>query len=51
MELRVKPLILKSYLSNRRQKCQVDKFVSSERFIECGVPQGSILGPLLVSIC
>ena len=39
--------ILKSYLSNRRQKCQVDKFVSSERFIECGVPQGSILGPLL----
>ena len=39
--------ILKSYLSNRRQKCQVDKFVSSERFIECGIPQGSILGPLL----
>ena len=39
--------ILKSYLSNRRQKCQVDRFVSSERFIECGVPQGSILGPLL----
>ena len=39
--------ILKSYLSNRRQKCQVDKFVSSECFIECGVPQGSILGPLL----
>ena len=39
--------ILKSYLSNRRQKCQVDRFVSSERFTECGVPQGSILGPLL----
>ena len=39
--------ILKSYLSNRRQKCQVDRFVSSERFIECGVPQVSILGPLL----
>ena len=37
--------ILKSYLSNRPQKCQVDRFVSSERFIECGVPQGSILGP------
>ena len=36
--------ILKSYLSNRRKKCQVDRFVSSERFIECGVPQGSILG-------
>ena len=39
--------ILKSYLSNRRQKCQVDRFVPSERFIECGVLQGSILGPLL----
>ena len=39
--------ILKSYLSKRRQKCQVGRFVSSERFIECGVPQGSILGPLL----
>ena len=39
--------ILKLYLSNRRQKCQVDRFVSPERFIECGVPQGSILGPLL----
>ena len=38
--------ILTSYLSNRRQKCQVDRFVSSEHFIECGVPQGSILRPL-----
>ena len=43
--------ILKSYFSNRRQKCQVDSFVSSERFIECGVPQGSILGPLLFLLC
>ena len=25
----------------------MDRFVSSERFIECGVPQGSILRPLL----
>ena len=39
--------LLTSYLSNRHQKCQIDNFVSSEHLIKCGVPQGSILGPLL----
>ena len=39
--------LLKSYLSNRHQKCQIDSFISSEKLIKCGVPQGSILGPLL----
>ena len=39
--------LLKSYLSNRHQKCQIDHFISSEHLIKCGVPQGSILGPLL----
>jgi hypothetical protein len=39
--------LLKSYLSNRHKKCQVENFVSSEHLIKCGVPQGSILGPLL----
>jgi retron-type reverse transcriptase len=38
--------LLKSYLSNRHQKCQVESF-ASEHLIKCGVPQGSILGPLL----
>ena len=37
---------LKSYLSNRSQKCQIQGSVSSEKLIKCGVPQGSILGPL-----
>ncbi len=39
--------LLKSYLSNRHQKCQIDNFISSEHLIKCGVPQSSILGPLL----
>ena len=38
---------LKSYLSeDRSQKYQIQGHVSSEKLIECGVPQGSILGPL-----
>ena len=38
--------LLKSYLTNRNQRCQIQNSLSSERLITCGVPQGSILGPL-----
>ena len=38
--------LLKSYLTNRNKKCQIQNSFSAERLITCGVPQGSILGPL-----
>ncbi len=37
----------KSYLSGRTQKCLVNGFLSKNSPISCGVPQGTILGPLL----
>ena len=39
-----------SYLSGRTQRCIVSGKLSSARTLSCGVPQGSILGPLLFLI-
>lgn len=36
-----------SYLSNRQQCVNFNNNISTSRIVKCGVPQGSILGPLL----
>ncbi len=36
-----------SYLKDRVQKVKVESTYSNEEVIQCGVPQGSILGPIL----
>ena len=40
----------KSYLNNRTQKCVVNGSLSKVCSLGCGVPQGTILGPLLFFI-
>ena len=40
-------LWIKSYLSNRKQCTKFSKYTSIDEDIKAGVPQGSILGPLL----
>lgn len=42
--------IFKDYLNNRTQRVKIDKLLSDEEFVSYGVPQGSILGPILFLI-
>ena len=39
--------LMKSYLSNRTQRTEINGTLSDEGIIRHGVPQGSVLGPLL----
>ena len=42
--------LIKSYLSDRRQYVSINGFDSEVKNVDCGVPQGSSLGPLLFLI-
>ena len=42
--------ILKSYLEDRYQQVVIGNAVSESSLLHCGVPQGSVLGPILFLI-
>ena len=41
---------LRSYLDNRNQQCFVNGSLSNSQILTCGIPQGTILGPLLFTL-
>ncbi len=49
-KLNVHPFWFHSYLTNRTQSVKLDNTISGEANVQFGVPQDSILGPLLFNI-
>ena len=43
--------LIESYLANRQQFVTINNSNSTQKAITCGVPQGSILGPLFFLLC
>jgi hypothetical protein len=39
--------LLRNYLTDRTKKCHLQGMLSKQRKLNCGIPQRSILGPLL----
>ena len=39
-----------SYLTNRKQRVVIDGTMSDWKYVQAGVPLGSVLGPLLISL-
>ena len=42
--------LLRNYLTDRQQRTKINNTFSSPKLINCGIPQGSILGPLLFNL-
>jgi retron-type reverse transcriptase len=41
---------IESYLSSRQQEVKIKSNISSSKVLKFGVPQGSVLGPILFSL-
>jgi hypothetical protein len=42
--------LLFSYLSDRTQCVKINNFISSLNIVKCGVPQGTVISPILFNI-